>query len=100
MRLRLSARLFHTIVPLAMTLTIALFVAGQTAVTTYHYDNHRTGWNSHETVLTPANVASGSFVFLKTVVLDDQVDGQPLVVPGVTITAGDHQGKHDVVYVA
>ena len=30
----------------------ALLAAGQVAVTTYHYDNNRTGWNRHETVLT------------------------------------------------
>jgi len=72
----------------------------QTAITTYHVDNHRTGWNSHETVLTPANVGSSSFGLLKTVTLDGKVDGQPLFVPGVIITAGKNQGLHDVVYVA
>jgi len=78
----------------------AMLAAGQTAVTTYHYDNNRTGWNQNETVLTPANVGSASFGELHHIVLDDQIDGQPLVVPGVNITAGSHQGKHDVVYVA
>src|ERR1035437_4040271 len=78
----------------------ALLAAGQVAVTTYHYDNNRTGWNQHETVLTPANVAIPSFGLLQTVMLDDQVDAQPLVVPGVQITAGQFQGPHDVVYVA
>ena len=73
---------------------------GQIAVTTYHYDNNRTGWNSHETTLTPANVNSSSFGLLRTVLLDDQVDAQPLVVPGVLITQGKDQGPHDVVYVA
>ncbi len=77
----------------------ALLAAGQTAITTYHYDNNRTGWNQAEAVLTPANVGSTSFGLLHKVALDDQVDGQALVVPGVTITAGNHQGKHDVVYV-
>ena len=77
----------------------ALRAAGQ-AVTTYHYDNYRTGWNQNETVLTPANVGSSSFGLLQTVPLDDQVDAQPLVVPGVLITAGNSQGTHDVVYVA
>ena len=38
-----------------------LLATGQVAVTTYHYDNNRTGWNSHESVLIPANVASASF---------------------------------------
>jgi hypothetical protein len=74
--------------------------AGQTAIATYHYDNYRTGWNRSETALTPANVGSPSFGLLKTVALDDQVDAQPLVVPGVQITAGEYQGTHDVVYVA
>ena len=78
----------------------ALLAAGQVAVTTYHYDNNRTGWNKHETVLTPARVGTSSFGWLRTVVLDDQVDAQPLVVPGVLITAGQFQGAHEVVYVA
>src|SRR5271169_1994967 len=77
-----------------------LQAAGQTAVTTYHYDNYRTGWNQKETVLTPTNVASSSFGLLQTVPLDDQVDAQPLVVPGVQITVGKNQGTHDVVYIA
>ena len=77
----------------------AVQTLGQTSVTTYHYDNYRTGWNHTETTLTPENVKPGSFGLLKTVHLDDQVDAQPLVVPGVTITAGKYPGIHDVVYV-
>ncbi len=45
-------------------------------------------------------MASSSFGLLQTVPLDDQVDAQPLVVPGVQITAGKNQGTHDVVYIA
>jgi hypothetical protein len=82
-------------------LALAVSLAGsQTAVTTYHYDNNRTGWNSHESTLTPSKVNSSAFGLLKTVFLDDQVDAQPLVVPGVLITEGKEQGLHDVVYVA
>jgi hypothetical protein len=73
--------------------------AGQVSVTTYHNDNNRTGWNQQETVLTPATVASSSFELLQTVTLDDQVDAQPLYMPGVNITAGNYQGIHNVVYV-
>ncbi len=73
---------------------------GQTAIPTYHYDNYRTGWNQTETALTPANVNSKTFGLLQNVPLDAQVDGQPLVVPGVLITTGKYQGLHDVVYVA
>ncbi len=72
----------------------------QVAVTTYHYDNDRTGWNYNESILTPANVDKSTFGVLQSVTLDDQVDAQPLVVPGVLITAGNYQGTHDVVYLA
>jgi hypothetical protein len=78
----------------------AFRASGQTSITTYHYDNNRSGWNQNESVLTPANVRRKSFGLLQMVRLDDQVDAQPLVVPGVQITKGKYQGTHDVVYVA
>jgi|HubBroStandDraft_1064217.scaffolds.fasta_scaffold60545_2 hypothetical protein len=84
----------------ALTFFAASLASAQTAITTYHVDNNRTGWNSHETVLTPANVGSSAFGLLQTVALNGQIDAQPLFVPGVTITAGHYQGVHDVVYVA
>ncbi len=77
----------------------AFTALAQISVTTYHNDNYRTGWNSSETVLTPANVNSSSFGLLSKTELDDQVDSQPLVVASVNITAGAHQGTHSVVYV-
>jgi len=102
MPLRLTARIRGlAIASLASILFVtASFSAAQTAVTTYHNDNYRTGWNNTETTLTPANVNSASFGILSTVTVDDQVDAQPLIVPGVNITAGKFQGTHDVVYVA
>ncbi len=78
----------------------ALVAAAQTSVTTYHNDNFRTGWNPNESTLTTANVKRATFGLQHTVALDDQVDAQPLVVPGVMITAGQFQGTvHDVAYV-
>ena len=77
-----------------------LLAAGQTAITTYHNDNNRTGWNPNETTLTPANAIKATFGLQHSVTLDDQVDGQPLFVPAVTITAGHSGHVHDVVYVA
>jgi hypothetical protein len=74
-------------------------IAAQTSVITYHNDNHRTGWNPNETILTPAKVNASQFGLLATVAVDDEVDAQPLLVPGVNITVGKFQGKHDVVYV-
>ena len=70
------------------------------AVTTYHYDNLRTGWDRHEEHLKPHNVQSAKFKMLHSVVLDDQVDTQPLIMPHIKITAGSGAGEHEVVYVA
>jgi hypothetical protein len=68
------------------------------AVTTYHYDNKRTGWNSNETTIDASNV--GRLDVQHVVSLDDQVDAQPLVVPGLASIGNLGTGGHDVVYVA
>ena len=80
-------------------------VAQQRVVATYHYDNLRTGWNQNETTLTPANVGPASFGVVAQVVLDEQVDAQPLVVPNEQVSAGIYTvtptpGTYQVVYVA
>ncbi len=64
--------------------------AAATPVITYHYDNLRTGWNQTETQLTPTTVASASFGLLAQVPLDEQVDGQPLYMPGLLIAGALH----------
>jgi hypothetical protein len=76
------------------------------AVTTYHYDNFRTGWNSREEILNPTLRACSNFYCAPVVfglrarvALDDTVYAQPLIVPDVTISGGSNPGKHDVVYV-
>ncbi len=69
----------------------------QVSVLTYRYDDLQTGWNSSETVLTPAAVGNSGLALQQTVPLDEQVDAQPLLVPGVAVKG---QGTHDVVYVA
>src|SRR5271166_3132945 len=71
---------------------------GPALVTTYHYDTLRTGWNNQETMLTASSFPS-TFGILKTVQLDDQVDVQPLVVPGSQIANGGLT-TDDVAYVA
>ncbi|MHB8501644.1 MAG: hypothetical protein ACYDCG_20435 [Candidatus Acidiferrales bacterium] len=84
----------------ALLSTLALLAGcGKISVSTYHNDTLRTGWNEFENHLTHANVNSTSLTAV-SVVLDDEVDTQPLIVPNVHITAGNHKGKHDVVYVA
>lgn len=93
--------LFLSMLLTGILLAGSLPATAQVSVTTYHNDNYRTGLNSQETTLTPNSVSGGGFGALKTVVLDDQVEAQPLVVPAVNITAGKFKGTtHDVVYVA
>jgi outer membrane protein assembly factor BamB len=65
-------------------------------VTTYHHDPWRTGWNAHETTLSPAAVRNGSFGELHSIALDEQVDVQPLVVSNLDIDGR----PTTVVYVA
>jgi hypothetical protein len=83
---------------IALTVFGMFFVTGllaaPVAVPTYHYDTFRTGWNDQETTLTATSFPS-TFAIITTVALDDQVDAQPLLVPGLTIAGG----THDVIYV-
>jgi hypothetical protein len=74
----------------------ALAPAAAINVTTYHYDNLRTGWNAGEPQLTPATVGGAQFKLLASVSLDEQVDAQPLLMANQTIQG---QGTHDVVYI-
>ena len=83
-------------------LAVALFCIFSTAlqaqvnVTTYHNDNARTGQNTQETILTPANVNSGQFGKLFSVSVDGWVYAQPLYLSNVNIGGG----THNVLYVA
>jgi hypothetical protein len=64
------------------------------AVTTYHYDVLRTGWDSQERNLTAAN--AGGLRLQHVAFFNGQVDAEPLYVSGVTLGGGD---VHDLVYV-
>jgi hypothetical protein len=66
-------------------------------VTTYHYDQSRTGWNQSETDLTPATVASSSFGLLSTLAVDGNVLAEPLLVSNFEFAGGV---KHDMLIVA
>ncbi|HEY3676450.1 MAG TPA: PQQ-binding-like beta-propeller repeat protein [Candidatus Tumulicola sp.] len=80
--------------------TVSVALKAGIDVTTYHYDNLRTGWDNAETSLKYKNVSGGKFGLLQSVALDDQVDAQPLVVRNQKANGGKSRGKHDVVYVA
>src|SRR5438477_11955573 len=69
----------------------------QVSVLTYHNDNLRTGANTSETILTPANVSSNIFKRLFSRGVDGYVYAQPLVAAGVNIPRA---GACHVVYVA
>jgi hypothetical protein len=69
----------------------------QVPVTTWHYDNSRSGANPSETILTPQNVNSSGFGRLFLQPVDGQVIGQALYLPQVSIPGA---GVHNVVYVA
>jgi PQQ-like domain len=64
-------------------------------VLTQHNDLARTGANTAETILTPANVSSGSFGELFSDPVDGQVYAQPLYVENLKIAGG----MHNVVFV-
>jgi hypothetical protein len=65
-------------------------------VYTYHNDLARSGANSQEYVLTPANVTVGSFGKLFSCAVDGAIFAQPLWVPNLSINGA----KHNVVFVA
>ncbi len=85
----------------AATVSASVTVSGgsgggsTTSVYTYHNDDARSGANTHETLLTTANVNSASFGKILSYPVDGQVYAQPLVVSGLTISGV----KHDVVFV-
>ena len=67
------------------------------SVVTYHSDNLRTGWNSQETILTQAAVASTKFGVVQQFTVDGTVDAQPLYYPNLVVSGS---GKHNVLIVA
>ena len=61
-----------------------------------HYDNARTGQNTQEAILTPANVNPNQFGLLFSQPIDGQMAAQPLYVPNVFIPS--QNATHNVVY--
>jgi len=85
----------------ASTLFTVSATQAQTSVTTQHNDIARTGANTNETILTPANVNINSFGKLFSYPVDGWMYTQPLYVAGVTLGAGTAQAgtAHNVAFV-
>ena len=81
---------------IAVLVLAAGHVAGE-SVLTYHNNNARTGANTNETLLTPANVNTNTFGLLMKYEVDGYVYAQPLYFPGLVIPG---HGKHNAVFVA
>jgi Immunoglobulin domain len=86
-----------TVTSNSATLTVnPASLASSVDVVTYHYDNLRTGQNTNETILTPANVTPTKFGLLGSFAVDGKVDAQPLYLANVTIPS---KGTKNVLYV-
>ncbi len=74
------------------------------AIATYHNDNSRSGINSQESKLTPANVNVVSFGRLAAVPVQGAIFAQPLYIADVTLSDGKNHNlvivvtEHDQVY--
>ena len=66
------------------------------SVTTQHNDNGRTGHNNNETVLNTTTVNATQFRKLFSLLVDDEVYAQPLVMGNFEISGA----KHNVVFIA
>ena len=78
-------------------------LSAQVAVTTYQYDNSRSGTNTHETTLTPSNVNVSTFGRKMVFTVQGYVYAQPLYVPNLVIGGTSHNvvfiaTEHDQVY--
>jgi hypothetical protein len=85
--------------------TLATLAPGQDVLTSRN-DSARSGVQSHETILTPASVATPAnglpgFGLLRTLAVDGQVYAQPLYVSGANVYVnGKPQGKKNLLIVA
>jgi len=88
-----AIRAFSLFIAIAASASVG---SAQVNVLTANYGNDRSNANLQETLLTPANVSTGSFGKLGSFPVDGQVYAQPLYVSGLSIPG---KGTHNVLYV-
>ncbi len=86
----------HCLVGIVVAVLVASRATGE-SVLTYHNNNARTGANTNETLLTPANVNPNSFGLLRKYPVDGYVYAQPLYFSGLNIPG---KGVRNIVFVA
>ncbi len=84
-------------VGLVASLLSSLPARGAANVLSWHNEPARTGLNSTETQLTPANVNATNFGKLFQIPVDGKVDAQPLIVSSVSIPG---KGLHNIAIIA
>jgi hypothetical protein len=84
--------------PIFLALSCSMRILGAVNVSERSYNKNRTGANTAETILTPANVNSSANQFHKQFVMkvDGKIEGSPLYASSVQIGGG----THNVIYVA
>jgi hypothetical protein len=94
-------RFVRGILFLVVSTLASLPAVGQVNVLTYHNDIARTGQNTNETILTPANVNSSTFGKLFSFTVDGYAYAQPLYVANLTMGAGTAQAGtvHNVFFI-
>jgi hypothetical protein len=85
----------HRTTPVLLATALLLPRAQAANVLTQHNDLSRTGANTSETILTPANVNANTFGMLFTDAVDGEVYAQPLYVENLNLSGG----THNVVFV-
>ena len=81
----------------AACLALAASSGSAQDVLTHHYDNYRTGVQSHETQLTPGNIGPATFGKLFSLRVDGQVYAEPLWVGAYKMADGK---THNILFVA